>query len=305
MKIFDPSKPLYHKIIIISAIITTTLVVAAFVMDIFWGTKLIINNSKYPNLVVIGEPRNNIGFEFNYPVFEFTIEKKDLHIVDTTYQESPVFKLEEKNELYIKLEPLKKINIDSITNNSKNTLNVGTVRIYPELTLKNVGDNTAKIIALACTDTLSTNNIIRNLLLYEPEQGIKGYLDENQVSEILPDTTTKIKLGYHIPIFFDEQNNFYLHLYILYKDIDNNIYETYYIAKYKAKKLYVNTVIQPVYIKENNKIILKQFIIHYIPKKPKFDDLFELILTKPYYEYKFTDEEKKILIKNYGEEFKL
>lgn len=304
MNIFNPNKSLYHKIIIISTIIILILSSATFIIDRFFKGNILFNYDKRPNLVVEEIPKVVTMFSFDIPNIPFGFERVESteRFIDTTNQQSVIFNVNtEHPKIYSKFKPLTKINVDSILNSSKSMTVVDALLLLTlEFKLKNQGDKQAEIVLLSLSDTNVFEDVIRTAVLKDNdfiEKSVRPNTLENDVIFVLKDSVFKYTTSKYIPVDFDENENFTIHFYCIYRDSKLNYYDFYYWVKYHFKGFNFTMYPQPIYIlKGNGNYELDQIIFHYRPKKPTVNDLVGLVEKRFEYERELTDIEKKTVL---------
>jgi hypothetical protein len=113
-----------------------------------------------------------------------------------------------------------------------------SLNISSKLTIKNIGNYLARIVALVYLDTLYDGDYIRNIFLSNNfmEEKFRGKpFPEYFQKEILPSDSTTIEFLHSVN--FIVEGRFTLHYLVFYENNEGALYDTYYWAAYKTKPL--------------------------------------------------------------------
>ncbi len=109
--------------------------------------------------------------------------------------------------------------------------------------LENIGNSKANIITALCIDTVSGDDKLRNYLhdgiyklSYDSSNGVFYKFWELQPGD-------KDELHFKKNIQFIDDGNFTIHLLLIYQNELGTIYDTYYWAKFKKKKIELDVVV--------------------------------------------------------------
>jgi len=109
------------------------------------------------------------------------------------------------------------------------------LRFRAELKFKNTGNSTGRVLALIHADTLSGDDNIRAILLSDRRKtakfNITPWKEFFPIKEILPSDTTTFKIDHEFDFVSNAQAVF--HFLIFYENELNNLYDTYYWARFK------------------------------------------------------------------------
>jgi hypothetical protein len=123
-------------------------------------------------------------------------------------------------------------------NDSTGLINVYT-KILTDVSfkLKNVGNTNARIRGALCIDTISGSDKLRDIFFNErielfPDSLKTDFYDYQQIQ---PNEVDDIK--FKTEIRFIKNENFAIHLLLFYENDLNNLYDTYYWAKFQKKNI--------------------------------------------------------------------
>lgn len=136
-------------------------------------------------------------------------------------------------------------------NDSTGLMNLYT-RVFANVTfhLKNVGNTNAKICLVLCLDTIYGGDKARELFFKEGGKLNPDFSDKEfyLYRQLQSDDIDRIE--FNTEIFFIEDDTFVIHFLVFYENDLNNLYDTYYWAKFQIKTLI--TSMTPIMEAQNN-----------------------------------------------------
>lgn len=256
-----------------------------------------------PNINLVGLPKiHSVQLLLKEPKYP-----RYLRIDTTKYKKSPKLKTEipfivkEKNNLKRQVylsNKLTHVNPDSLINVSDNINTINAfIFLNIELKIVNSGNVTANNFVIFHGDTLNTNTFFREMLLSDRlnnDNIIWENSDRFELKSVKPYDTVTIKLDKITPTFLNVNNEFIIHVIILYTGHDNRIYDSYFLFKYKFIDKEYYFIYEPIYEPHDKNIFkLKSIVRHYRPTKPKPEDLVNFIDYFPYYEFVYNKSESE------------
>lgn len=169
---------------------------------------------------------------------EMEIQKRDYLISSIDYR--PRLKLSNPKITMIDLVS------DSVPVKKNNDLSDSIGNLYAKVTLKirikvtNIGNNSAKIVGYVFTDTISNEQVIKDILKDSNRKNInsKDTLKlPHLYKDLTPIDTTFIELEYCPQLILN--NQFMIHLVLYYENELGQLFDTYYWIDYKAKPVIV------------------------------------------------------------------
>lgn len=118
------------------------------------------------------------------------------------------------------------------------------LRFRAELKFKNTGNSTGRVLAIIHADTLSGYDNIRAILLSDRRNtakfNIARWKEFFPIKEILPSDTATFKIDHEFDFVSNAQAVF--HFLIFYENELNNLYDTYYWARFKLNPVIVGSM---------------------------------------------------------------
>jgi hypothetical protein len=151
----------------------------------------------------------------------------------------------------------------------------------------NVGNSMAKLYLVAHTDTLSTEDRLRDIILGNYQATIKSDTAKKSdfsASEIKNTDTTYY--DFDIPVQYADTAFFTIHLLFLYKNEADIFYDTYYWAKYIMNPLYLEPQVAMV----NNKPFMR-----FAAQKEELNNFLKYSEKKSTYKIYSKEESEKVL----------
>ncbi|MBL7087049.1 MAG: hypothetical protein ISS28_08175 [Candidatus Cloacimonetes bacterium] len=256
-----------------------------------------------PNLNLVGLPKiQSVQLLLKEPTFP-----RYLRIDTTKYKESPKLKTEIPFIVKEKKKPKRKVYLSNkLTHVNPDSLikisdNINTINAFIflniELKIVNSGNVTANNFVIFFGDTLNTNTFFRDMLLSDRlnnDNIIWNNTNRFELKSVKPHDTITIKLDKIKPTFLNVNNEFIIHVIILYTGHNNRIYDSYFLIKCKLIDKEYYFIYEPIYkLHDKNIFKLKSVVRHYRPTKPKLEDLVNYIDYFPYYEFVYNKSESE------------
>ena len=249
-----------------------------------------------PKLVLIDSPKSSLTMQIKSPKFPTDIKIGNIKSVKNDTTESMIF-INNNSIIDTNFDMssfrFQKINIDSLFLRNSYDTSFALFKINLKINLQNKGNVCATKLTYACTDTLSTNTILRDIILGNRSNVIKmfNYLDRFEINSQDVGTSQEINIKNIVPVFINEEGDFILHILVIYQGYDNRYYDTYIKLLYNIKQPDMKIIFEPLYkLKSKNVFVLDKIVPHFSSPLKKINDLLTLKKIDTEYDFIYNEE---------------